>query len=125
MKLPTSNGNDLYQIGNDYPQAPLSSYFVASSYHDGIYTELNKKIVIGDYSAVSSLDGFDDDFFDLKNPVGLNKRILNVEQSAWAAPKSGVDFVGPESGISAFSAVFSPDYAVAEFSAFPTTGTAG
>ena len=41
MKNPTSNGNDLYQIGNDYPQAPISAYFVASSYHAGIYTELS------------------------------------------------------------------------------------
>ena len=57
MKKPTSNGVDLYQIGNDYPQAPISAYFVASSYHDGIYTELNKKNL---FSGVSSIDGFDD-----------------------------------------------------------------
>jgi hypothetical protein len=115
MKLPTSNGNDLYQIGNDYPQV-ASAYFETSSYHDGIYTELKKDLVWD----VSGVDGFDDSFFDLKNPEGLNKRILNVPQSAWAVPTSGEDFVGDDiSAISAVSATFSPDYAVAELSAFP------
>ena len=45
MKFATSNGNDLYQIGNDYPQGPISAYFETSSYHDGIYTEIKKDLV--------------------------------------------------------------------------------
>lgn len=114
MKFATSNGNDLYQIGNDYPQGPISSYFVASSYHDGIYTEIKKDLVW----VVSSKDGFDDSFFDLKNPKGLNKRILDVlPQSAWAVPTSA-DVNGEVSAISG-EKIFSPDYAVGELSAFP------
>ena len=113
MKKPTTNGNDLYQIGNDYPQSPLSSYFVTSSYHDGIYTE----IVQTDYK-VQSKDGYDDTFFLAKTPVGLNKRLFDVPQSAWANPTTA-DVVGDVDAISAVSAVFSPDYAVGEFSAFP------
>ena len=78
MKNPTSNGNDLYQVGNDYPQV-AEKYFVLSSYKDGIYTEVN--------SAVCQLTGAEtsgDTFFDLKNKNGLNKRVLNVlPQSAW------------------------------------------
>lgn len=81
MKNPTSNGNDLYQIGNDYPQV-ADKYFVLSSYKDGIYTEVK--------SAVCQLTGAEtsgDTFFDLKNKNGINKRILNVlPQSAWDDP---------------------------------------
>jgi hypothetical protein len=121
MKLPTSNGNDLYQIGNDYPQE-VDKYFVSGSYHDGIYTELKKDITSAEvYSAVSSLDGFDDTFFPPKNPFGLNKRILNVSQKLWDAPQASADYIGTEDDISAISAVsatFSPDYAVGELSAF-------
>ena len=82
MKNPTSNGKDLYQIGNDYPQV-AAKYFVLSSYKDGIYTEVN--------SAVCQLTGAEtsgDTFFDLKNKNGLNKRILNVPQSAWDTPSA-------------------------------------
>lgn len=81
MKKPTSNGNDLYQIGNDYPQV-AKKYFVLSSYKDGIYTELNddngfNSVVEGPASA--------DPFFDLKDMKGLNKRVLNVlPQDEWA-----------------------------------------
>lgn len=120
MKLPTSNGNDLYQIGNDYPQAPISSYFVASSYHDGIYTEIKQSAF-----EVSSIDGFDNTFFLGKTPVGLNKRVLDVlPQSGWFTDKltSGVsgDVYGEVSAVSA-EAYFYQDYATGEFSGFPTT----
>lgn len=87
MKNPTSNGKDLYQIGNDYPQV-AEKYFVLSSYKDGIYTEVN--------SAICQLTGAEtsgDTFFDLKNMNGINKRVLDVlPQSAWdkvsATPES-------------------------------------
>lgn len=114
MKKPTTNGNDLYQIGNDYQQSPLSSYFVASSYHDGIYTE-----IVQTAFKTTSKDGYDDTFFLGKTPVGLNKRVFNVPQSAWAVPTSA-DVDGDVDAISAVSATFSPDYAVGEFSGFPT-----
>lgn len=111
MKNPTCNGNDLYHIGNDYPQAPISAYFNPSSYHDGIYTEVNPDLIM----SADSIDGFDDSFFDLKNPVGLNKRILNVlPQSAWAAPEN-----------SALGAIFSDDYATAELTGFPEISAEG
>ena len=105
MKNPTCNGNDLYQVGNDYPQSPISAYFDKDSYHDGIYTELNpdvNKIPSGEKPF--SQDGFDDTFFNLKDPAGLNKRILNVlPQSAWAEPE-----------VSGTVAIHSDDYATAE-----------
>ena len=112
MKNPTSNGNDLYQIGNDYPQV-AEKYFDTKSYADGIYTSA---IPVG--YTTESQDGFDDKFFAQKEPVGLNKRILDVPQSAWAAPTED-DVNGDLDAISAVSAVFSPDYAVGELSAFP------
>jgi hypothetical protein len=112
MKKPTSNGNDLYQIGNDYPQV-ASAYFETSSYHDGIYTELKKDLVWD----VSGVDGFDDSFFDLKNPEGLNKRILNIPQTEWADVTSA-DVRGDVSAVSG-EKIFSVDYATAELSAFP------
>ena len=68
MKNPTSNGNDLYQVGNDYAQEP-AIYFNLSSYKDGIYTEL-----------ASGISGTID-------PAGINKRILAVlPQTEWAEP---------------------------------------
>ena len=80
MKNPTSNGNDLYQVGNDYPQV-ANKYFVASSYKDGIYTELKSEN--GFNPVTGELSG--DTFFDLKDMKGLNKRVLNVlPQSGWA-----------------------------------------
>ena len=113
MKKPTSNANDLYQIGNDYPQAPLSSYFVTSSYADGIYTE----IVQTAFSAESK-DGYDDSFFLGKTPVGLNKRVLDVlPQSEWA-PVGEDDVNGDVSAVSG-EKFFSVDYAAGEFSGFP------
>lgn len=113
MKKPTSNGNDLYQIGNDYPQV-ASEYFNTDSYADGIYTEIK-------FSGfeVSSKDGFDDSFFLGKEPDGLNKRILNVPQDEWDVPVAGKDFVGDEiSAISSVSAVYSEDYAAATLTGF-------
>ncbi len=101
MKNPTINGNDLYQVGNDYPQT-TEKYFVASSYKDGIYTEVNS-------AAVFNPAGEDGDvFFDMKSKEGINKRILNVlPQSGWAEPAS------------AFSGAMylSDDYATAKASA--------
>ena len=81
MKNPTSNGNDLYQVGNDYPQV-AKKYFVLSSYKDGIYTELNSENGFNPVSGELSADTF----FDLKDMKGLNKRVLNVlPQDDWAA----------------------------------------
>lgn len=88
MKNPTSNGNDLYQIGNDYPQV-ADKYFVASSYRDGIYTELKddngfNSVKSSLYSALSG-----DVFWNLKDLNGLNKRVLDVlPQDDWK-PFSG------------------------------------
>ena len=107
MKNPTINGNDLYQVGNDYPQT-TEKYFVTSSYKDGIYTELKS-----DYNPVTGeLSG--DTFFDLKDMKGLNKRVLNVlPQDEW---KLGDE---PISANSAFSGsyYFADDYATAVASA--------
>ena len=113
MKNPTSNGNDLYQIGNDYPQAPISSYFVTSSYKDGIYTE----IVNSGYETKSQ-DGYDDSFFLGKIPVGLNKRVINVAQSAFTV--EGDDVI-PSGAVSAISGekFFADEYATGVLSAFP------
>lgn len=77
MKKPTSNGNDLYQIGNDYPQV-AEKYFVLTSYKDGIYTEVNSATVYNP-AGVSG-----DVFFDLKSKEGINKRVFDVlPQSGW------------------------------------------
>ncbi len=107
MKNPTVNGNDLYQVGNDYPQAPISAYFKEDSYADGIYTE----IVNTGFSAESQ-DGHDDSFFLGKDPVGLNKRVLN-----YLPQTSGEDAEGWKDV--ADGAIFSDDYATAEFTGFP------
>jgi hypothetical protein len=105
----------LYQIGNDYPQAPISAYFDPESYHDGIYTELNKDNL---FSGVSSIDGFDDSFFPLKSPSGLNKRILNVPQSDFTV---NAEDVVPSGALSAVSGdkYFADEYATADFVAPP------
>jgi hypothetical protein len=110
MKKPTSNGVDMYQIGNDYPQAPISAYFVASSYADGIYTQLNKDNLF----SAKSVDGFDDSFFDLKSASGLNKRILNVPQSDFTV---NAEDVVPSGALSAVSGdkYFADEYATANF----------
>ena len=103
MKNPTINGNDLYQVGNDYPQTP-EKYFVASSYKDGICTELKSEN--GFNPVTGELSG--DTFFDLKDMKGLNKRVLNVlPQSGWDKPASA--FSG--------SLYLSDDYATAVASA--------
>lgn len=116
MKNPTSNGNDLYQVGNDYPQAPISAYFVASSYADGIYTQLSD--TAKEYTDASSKDGFDNSFFNLKTPSGLNKRILTVlPQSDWD-PVTSAGVAGEVSAVSG-EAYFSDDYATATLEAFP------
>ena len=115
MKNPT-NGNDLYQIGNDYPQAPISAYFVASSYADGIYTQLSD--TAKEFTNVSGVDGFDNSFFNLKSPSGLNKRVLNVlPQEKW----DDVTSAGVAGEVSAISEekIFSDDYATAELKEFP------
>lgn len=115
MKNPT-NGNDLYQIGNDYPQAPISAYFVASSYADGIYTQLSN--TAKEFTGVSGVDGFDNSFFNLKTPSGLNKRVLNVlPQEKWDDVTS-VDVAGDVSAVSG-EMIFSDDYATAELKEFP------
>ena len=105
MKNPTSNGKDLYQIGNDYPQTP-EKYFKLDSYKDGIYTEVNS-------AAVFNPAGEDADvFFDMKSKEGINKRILNVlPQSGWSDPDA--------TPASAFSGAkyLSDDYATAKVSA--------
>ena len=101
MKNPTINGNDLYQVGNDYPQT-TEKYFVASSYKDGICTELKSE-----YNPVQN-ELSADPFFDLKDMKGLNKRVLNVlPQSGWDKPASA--FSG--------SLYLSDDYATAKASA--------
>ena len=115
MKNPT-NGNDLYQIGNDYPQAPISAYFVASSYADGIYTQLSN--TAKEFTNVSGVDGFDNSFFNFKTPSGLNKRVLNVlPQEKW----DDVTSAGVAGEVSAISGekIFSDDYATAELKEFP------
>ena len=116
MKNPTSNGNDLYQVANDYPQAPISAYFVASSYKDGIYTELAS--AAAEFVGKESVDGFDNSFFNLKTPSGLNKRVFTVlPQSGWnTVTEEGV--AGEVSAVSG-EAYFSDDYATASLEAFP------
>lgn len=102
MKNPTSNGNDLYQIGNDYPQV-AEKYFVLSSYKDGIYTEVKSAVCQIPGTATSG-----DTFFDLKNKNGLNKRVLNVlPQSVWDKVSAT-----PESAFSG-ALYLSDDYATA------------
>ena len=115
MKNPT-NGNDLYQIGNDYPQAPISAYFVASSYADGIYTQLSD--TAKEFTNVSGVDGFDNSFFNLKSPSGLNKRVLNeLPQEKWDAVTEDI-VAGDVSAVSG-EKIFSDDYATAELKEFP------
>lgn len=105
MIKPTSNANVLYQVGNDYAQAPASAYFNTDSYHDGIYTEVNSAVNTIPSATPFSKDGFDDTFFNLKDPQGLNKRVLDVlPQKEWDEPE--------ESGVSG-EAYFSDDYATA------------
>ena len=66
---PTVQNPDLYQVANDYVQAPLSSFFdvgtSGENYQDGIYTQLSDELVNGEYSAAP-----------WKDPKGFNKRIV-------------------------------------------------
>ena len=96
--------NDLYNLGNDYNQE-VSAYFLdtddkveaaklyGKAYSDGLfhYTTLPAYELSGGASA-------------------LNKRILNVPQSAWGAPDIGKD-ISAFSALNDASAVLSPDYA--------------
>ena len=73
---PTVQNPDLYQVANDYVQAPLSAFFdvgpaSAENYQDGIYTKLSDDLVSGAFSA----DPW-------KDPAGFNKRIYLVNPSA-------------------------------------------
>ena len=105
MKYPTSNGKNLDQIGNDYPQTP-SAYFVTTSYRDGIYTELKD-----DFNPVTN-ELSADPFFALKDAKGINKRVLDVlPQSEWETV----------SGAFSGDAFLSDDYATGEFKDKPAT----
>lgn len=110
MIKPTSNGNVLYQVGNDYAQE-ATAYFNTDSYHDGIYTEVNSAVNrIPSGEKPFSQDGFDDTFFNLKDQAGLNKRTLDVlPQSGWA-PVDEDDVVGDVSAVSG-EKYLSKDYA--------------
>lgn len=98
--------NDLYNLGNDYPQ-DVSAYFLdtdekvegkefyGKAYSDGLYHYTVKPAY--------ELSGGKD---------ALNKRILNVlPQSAWA-PNEKLEASAFSAAPDA-SAVFSPDYATA------------
>lgn len=97
--------NDLYNLGNDYNQE-VSAYFLddtaveekklyGKAYSDGLfhYTVKPAYELSGGASA-------------------LNKRILNVPQSAWNVPDIGKD-ISAFSALNDASAVLSPDYATA------------
>lgn len=97
--------NDLYNLGNDYPQ-DVSAYFLdtdtkvetsgfyGKAYSDGLYHYTVKPAY--------ELSGGKD---------ALNKRILNVPQSEWT-PNPDLD-ASAFSAASDASAVLSPDYATA------------
>ena len=97
--------NDLYNLGNDYNQE-VSAYFLdtdtevkdkdlyGKAYSDGLYHYTVKPAY--------ELSGGKD---------ALNKRILNVPQSAWT-PNETLDASAFSAAPNA-SAVFSPDYATA------------
>lgn len=98
--------NDLYNLGNDYNQE-VSAYFLdtnekveekkfyGKAYSDGLFHYTVKPAY--------ELSGGED---------ALNKRILNVPQSAWTAPDIGDD-ISAFSALNDASAVLSPDYATA------------
>lgn len=72
---PTVQNPDLYQVANDYVQAPLSSFYdvgaSGENYQDGIYTQLSDELVNGKFSAEP-----------WKDPKGFNKRIVLINPSA-------------------------------------------
>lgn len=96
---PTVQAPDFYKIGNDYVQAPLSSFYDMTPltleeaiargnsalegepkyYQDGIYTKLAADLAAGDYSAAP-----------FKNPEGFNKRRVFVDNADADLPEGVV-----------------------------------
>ena len=71
-----------------------------------------------EFTNVHGVDGFDNSFFNLKTPSGLNKRVLNVlPQSVWD-PVTSAGVAGEVSAVSG-ELIFSDDYAAAILKAFP------
>lgn len=89
MAYKTLQNPDLYGMGNDYNQT--LDYVVTekdgkTTWCDGIYTKLA---------------------YDIKDPEGYNKRIVNVPQDKWGEAPSGL------SGETDGSALFTSGYATA------------
>ena len=89
MAYKTLQNPDLYGKGNDYEQT--LDYVVTekdgkTTWRDGIYTKLA---------------------YDIKDPEGYNKRIVNVQQDKWGEAPSGL------SGETDGSALFTSGYATA------------
>lgn len=89
MAYETLQNPDLYGMGNDYNQT--LDYVVTekdgkTTWRDGIYTKLA---------------------YDIKDPEGYNKRIVNVPQDKWGEAPSGL------SGETDGSALFTSGYATA------------
>lgn len=89
MAYKTLQNPDLYGMGNDYNQT--LDYVVTekdgkTTWRDGIYTKLA---------------------YDIKDPEGYNKRIVNVPQDKWGEAPSGL------SGETDGSALFTSGYATA------------
>lgn len=89
MAYKTLQNPDLYGMGNDYEQD--MKYVVTekdgkTTWRDGIYTKLA---------------------YDIKDPEGYNKRIVNVPQDKWGEAPSGL------SGETDGSALFTSGYATA------------
>lgn len=89
MAYKTLQNPDLYGKGNDYEQD--MKYVVTekdgkTTWRDGIYTKLA---------------------YDIKDPEGYNKRIVNVQQDNWGEAPSGL------SGETDGSALFTSGYATA------------
>lgn len=107
---PTVQNPDLYQVANDYVQAPLDKFFspemeaampdgstsAVDSYQDGIYRQLSDDLTQGEWSAAP-----------WKDPAGFNKRTVLVDPFAplpTYAPSGDSDYsvadvvkgVGPE-----------------------------
>ena len=107
---PTVQNPDLYQVANDYVQAPLDKFFspemevampdgstsAVDSYQDGIYRQLSDDLTQGEWSAAP-----------WKDPAGFNKRTVLVDPFAplpTYAPSGESDYsvadvvkgVGPE-----------------------------
>lgn len=99
---PTVQNPDLYLVGNDYAQAPVTDFYKTGSgdfsgigpdgevytdesYRDGIYRVLSDKLVEGQFSA----DPW-------KDPHGFNKRTVLVEPFApiptYSSAASGTNY---------------------------------